>query len=425
MGAVGIPVRRVRVPSSWHPLLAGQDRQQALTAVHTIAADLRTLLLPQQTSESAWNLACAALCLTYLAQATGETEDAVAAQTLLESATDGAGAAERLPMSLHHGATGLAWVLHHIARVLQLEGAAAATSSLDEELLGHLHGPAGIGEPYDLLDGLLGLGVYGFESGNRPLVERVIHRLAARKQAAAEGFAWHTPPEAGEGSWFTEGHSNLGLAHGVAGVVAFLAGAVMEGIEPDTARPLLLDAVHWVRRQRLPDGGPRAFPWAVAPGRSPVTQGLDPGWAYADSGIAAALAHGARVLGDADLLEEALLVAEREAALMDELPVRQPGIGYGPAGYAQVFARLYRQTSRPAFRRAARREVVRLLGMQASGMGAGGFLSEDPAGRPRRADVSFLRGTSGIGLVLLGAATTVDPLWDRLLLLSPLRLEPR
>jgi hypothetical protein len=30
----------------------------------------------------------------------------------------------------------------------------------------------------------------------------------------------------------------------------------------------------------------------------------------------------------------------------------------------------------------------------------------------------------GIGLVLLGAATGVDPLWDRFLLLSPLRLEP-
>jgi hypothetical protein len=58
-------------------------------------------------------------------------------------------------------------------------------------------------------------------------------------------------------------------------------------------------------------------------------------------------------------------------------------------------------------------------------MGAGSFLSEDRAGRPSRADVSFLRGTSGIGLVLLGVATAVDTLWDRLLLLSPLHLETR
>ena len=96
--------RRVRGPSSWRPFLAGQDRRRALTAaVDAIAADLRTLLLPPQASESVWDLASAALCLTYLARATGETGDALAAQTLLETAIDLAGAAERLPMSLHRG----------------------------------------------------------------------------------------------------------------------------------------------------------------------------------------------------------------------------------------------------------------------------------------------------------------------------------
>ena len=109
---------------------------------------------------------------------------------------------------------------------------------------------------------------------------------------------------------------------------------------------------------------------------------------------------------------------------MDELPARHPGIGFGPAGYAQIFARLYRQTGRPVLRRAARREILRLLEMRAPGKGVGDFVSVDPEGRPRSADVSLLGGTSGIGIVLLGAATGVDPLWDRFLLLSPLRLQP-
>ena len=418
-----MPAGRVLGSFSWRPYLAGQDRRRALAAVDAIVGDLRALPLPPQGSASVWDLASSALCLTYLARATGRTGDALAAQTLLDAAIDLAGG-ERLPMCLHRGAAGLAWILHHAARVLGVEGAADATQALDEVLLGYLQGPGNIAEPYDLLDGLLGLGVYGFESGSRPLVERVVQRLAARYQVAAEGLAWHSPPQSGDQNYFPEGHFNLGLAHGVAGVIAFLAGAMEEGIERGTARPLLLDAVQWLRRQRLPDGGPRAFPWAVAPGRPPVAEGLDPGWAYADAGIAAALAHAARALGDANLLEDALSVAAREAARMDELPARQPGIGFGPAGYAQIFARLYQQTGRPAFRRAARREILRLLEMRAPGMGAGGFSPVDPAGRPRGADVSFLVGASGVGLVLLGAATGVDPLWDRLLLLSPLRLEP-
>ncbi|HSK81651.1 MAG TPA: lanthionine synthetase LanC family protein, partial [Thermoanaerobaculia bacterium] len=234
----------MRGPSSWRPLLAGQDlRRAALTAVEAIATDLRTLLLP---SESVWDLASAALFLTYLTRATGETGDALAAQTLLETAIDLVGGAERLPMSLHRGAAGLAWILHHTTRVLGIQGAAEATQSLDEELLGYLQGPGNIDEPYDLLDGLLGLGVYGFESGNRPLVERVVHRLAARKRVDAESLVWDAPPESWERSWSPGGDTNLGLAHGVAGLIAFLAGAMEEGIEPGTVHPLLLDAVHWL-----------------------------------------------------------------------------------------------------------------------------------------------------------------------------------
>lgn len=419
-------IRRMRGPSSWRPPLAGQDlRQAALTAVDSIAADLRTLLRPPQPSESAWDLASAALFLSYLFQAKGETADAMAAQTMLETAIDLVGGAERLQMSLHRGAAGLAWILHHSTKLLGIEGAEDATQSLDEELLGYLQGPGNIDEPYDLLDGLLGLGVYGFESGNRPLVERVVRRLAARDQAAAEDLARQAYPESGGRSWFTHGHCNLGLAHGVAGLIAFLAGAMELGIESDTARPLLLDSVQWLRRQRLSDGGPRAFPWAaVVPGLQPVTQGADPGWAYADSGIAAALAHAARALSDTDLLQEAILVAEREAARMHEVPARNPGIGFGPAGYAQIFARLYRQTGRPLFRRTASLEIHRLLEMRAPGMGVGGFFSVNLEGRPRDQDLGLLGGASGIGLVLLGAATGVDPLWDRFFLLSPLRLAP-
>jgi hypothetical protein len=115
-------------------------------------------------------------------------------------------------------------------------------------------------------------------------------------------------------------------------------------------------------------------------------------------------------------------------AFVDALwAVFAPGWAYadsGIVGYAQIFARLNQQTARPVFRRAARREILRLLEMRAPGMGVGGFLSVDQAGRPCGADVSFLGGASGIGLVLLGASTGVDPLWDRFLLLSPLRLEP-
>jgi hypothetical protein len=99
-----------RGSSSWRPLLAPREGRRALTAVEAIVGDLRARLLPPPGSASAWDLASSALCLTYLAQATGETGDALSAQTLLDAAIDFAGDGEPLPMCLHRGAAGLAWI---------------------------------------------------------------------------------------------------------------------------------------------------------------------------------------------------------------------------------------------------------------------------------------------------------------------------
>lgn len=37
-------------------------------------------------------------------------------------------------------------------------------------------------------------------------------------------------------------------------------------------------------------------------------------------------------------------------------------------------------------------------------------------------DPTFLTGVAGIGLALLGATTDIEPVWDRLLLLSPVAM---
>ena len=395
--------RPASVSSSWRPVLAGEACRQALAAVDAIAAELPGRLAPPQSQaqDPISDLSSGALFFTYLGRATGQGSHGRTAQALLETAIDLAGDAEKLRMSLFHGAAGLAWTIHHVGRLLGIESAEEATRSLDEELLDYLQSPGRSSEPYDLMDGLVGLGVYGFESGNRPLVQLVVHRLAERAQDTGDGLTWHTGPDFAGRSSFPEGHFNLGLAHGIAGLIAFLASTLEAGIEEGTAWRLLRGAVRWLWRQRLAEGDRHTFPWAVAPGTPPLSWGHDPGWAYADSGIAAALCRAACTLGDEGLFEAACSVAEREAMNLAELPVRNPGIGFGPAGYAQIFAHFYHQTGRPVFRRAAQESIHALLDLRTS-------------------DLSFLRGATGIGLVLLAAVSEVDPLWDRLLLLSSL-----
>jgi hypothetical protein len=95
------------------------------------------------------------------------------------------------------------------------------------------------------------------------------------------------------------------------------------------------------------------------------------------------------------------------------------GICHGAAGAAHLFNRLYQATGDPAFRDAALFWIDRILAHRKPGTGVGGYemwtvgenteLSWNP-------DPGFLTGSSGVGLVLLAAASAVEPEWDRVLL---------
>lgn len=417
-----------QLPGPWQPILGEGARRPVLEIIRSIAAGLSHHLdagsreLPREhASEYIFHLASAALFFAYLSRVPGEEARSRTAGNYLDAAIELVEKAPEVRMGLFYGAAGLGWALHHVGRLLGT-GAGDATEVLDEALLESLQDSESPHRLYDLMGGLVGLGVYGFEAGNRTLVNRVVLRLEECAEEDGDGVTWHTPPELAGRAFFAQGHYNLGLAHGVAGVIAFLAGAIHLQGEASPGRRLLSGSIRWLQLQRLSEEDRRLFPWAVAPGSPPLSWGYDPGWAYADAGIATALLHAARATDDQELEREALAVGRHDARHFSDVPDRNPGIGFGPAGYAQIFARLYQLTGRTRFRRAGQEALQRLLALRDPRGPFGGFFSVDKAGERQPPDVGFLAGVSGIGLVLLGAVSDVDPRWDRLLLLSPLRL---
>lgn len=226
----------------------------------------------------------------------------------------------------------------------------------------------------------------------------------------------HLPPTA-RGS-FPSGYYNLGVAHGVPGILSFLCRMREYNIRTDLVHLMLNKGLAWlleVTRSRV--GGAALIPSYVdCEGRSEPSR---LGWCYGNLGIAASLIQGALPSPwDAELkhcAEVALDTPQRMTRVHD------PGLCHGSAGVAHLLNRLYHRTDDVVFRSAAQHWFRELLAMRTLPAGVGGFYAAIRGENDRlqhMPDPGFLLGSAGIGLSLLAAIYPHAPSWDRVLLLS-------
>jgi len=395
---------------SWRPLLEGDLAARASDAVRAISEEL-----PEPAYPSVGGKAGVALFYGYLG-------DAERADELMERAVDALAITPMRP-SLYGGFTGVAWVAEHLGE----EAEDDMSEEIDQSLLSAL-APPWSGD-YDLIGGLAGFGVYALERVARPsavrCLEAIIDRLDETAEIGEEGVTWFTAPELlfpHQREQLPRGGYNVGVAHGVPGVIAFLADVCRLGIRVEKARPLLEGAVRWVLSHRLASRHGRSFPAWVAPGIEAHPARL--AWCYGDPGIAATLLHAARALGHDEWERVAMDIALRAAAAAPEdTGVEDAGLCHGAFGLAHVYNRLYQAGGGEPFADAARLWYRRGLDLRRPDHGIAGFESWEldfvSLQMAWRTDPGFLTGAAGIGLALLAGLTPVEPRWDRLLAISP------
>jgi lantibiotic modifying enzyme len=392
---------------SWRPLLEGDLAARASDAVRAISEEL-----PEPAYPSVGGKAGVALFYGYLG-------DAERADELMDRTIDGLAAIPMRP-AWHGGFTGIAWSAEHLGRLLGEESDDDMNEEIDESLLTALAGPW-TGD-YDLITGLAGFGVYALDRTPRPsavrCVEAIVDRLDETAESRDGGITWFTPPELlfrHQRDQLPRGGYNAGVAHGVPGVIAFLANVCRLGIRPERARPLLEGAVSWVLSH-----GP-SFPAWVVPGTKAHPTRL--AWCYGSPGISATLLIAARAIGNEEWERTAWEIALRAAATAPEdSGVQDAGLCHGALGLAHVYNRLYQAGGGEPFADAARLWYGRGLDFRRAGRGIAGFESWelDPDMQMRwRTEPGFLTGAAGIGLALLAGLTPVEPQWDRLLAISP------
>ena len=433
-------VRRLSRPSTgpapgWRPVLDGKLAKLALETAGSLGAalagplqDWGPLEAPAEArggrrpASLAGGTAGLAVLFAYLGEAGVDRDGFEKASELLDESADTV-ASVVMDSSFYGGFSGIAWAVSHVTNPADDEDDPAA--DVDAEVLSLLDGPPWIGD-YDLVSGLVGLGVYALERLPRPASAQALHRIVDRLGATAErgdgGVTWRTSPDVMTAQLRQEcpdGHHNLGLAHGLPGVVALLGQIAAAGVSPEKARALLDGAVAWLLRQKRPGEG-STFPHWVVPGVEPGD--CRSAWCYGDPGVAASLLLAARSVGEPEWEREALEIGLRAARRpVEAAGVLDAGLCHGAAGLGHVFNRMWQITGDEELRRAAAFWLERALAMREPGTGLAGFRSawrEDDGTLRQVQDPGLLSGVAGIALALLAAATPIEPEWDRLLLLS-------
>jgi hypothetical protein len=332
--------------------------------------------------------------------------------------------------SLFHGAPAVAFVLHTGAHPAY----AAMLASLDEHIndltalklaaayqridRGELTRPS----EYDLISGLTGLGLYHLVrhgSAASGMTAAVLDYLVT----LAEPVYWHgvslpgwwsgTGPASTPDPAWPGGHLNLGMAHGIAGILALLSGAMRAGIQVDGHAKALSELCTTFDRYRQ---GSSACPWWPAMislseyknGTANSERQARPSWCYGTPGHARAQQLAGLALGD----YERMRAAERAlaACVLDRQVtglLTDASLCHGWAGLVQALWRAASDALDPGPLEAALRTARRGMEDQLTRTGP-------------PASSGLLEGTSGIMLAQndLPRAGGEPPAWDACLLLT-------
>jgi lantibiotic biosynthesis protein len=353
----------------------------------------------------------------------------------MTAALRGAEKSDWLPAGLFSGLGGLVFTASYLSRrgaryprvLAALDAAFLPAAAAAAERLRRLPEGMSVGE-FDAISGLSGVAAALLERRARRPEERVERVLSGALAALVELVAerdglprWYTPPDAmGDETWarlYPDGNLNCGLAHGIPGPLAAMAIARREGVEVPGLMSAIARIADWLVAHRADDAWGINWPSAVSVGSGRPDGPGRAAWCYGAPGVARALWLAGEALDDDELrtiaIEGMKAIYRRPRA---ERAIDSPTLCHGVAGLLQVTTRFASDTGLPAFAEAAEALAQQLLDAY-DGTRLLGYATLEPGDNPVD-QPGLLDGAPGVALALLAAATTTEPAWDRVFLLS-------
>ncbi|MCY1077794.1 lanthionine synthetase C family protein [Archangium lansingense] len=400
---------------SWSVLVEGELRREVESVLRGFASGRHTFVGPTLASGTAG----AALLWGSLALELGDETAQARCEEALAHTFDALSAAPS-DFSLYQGLSGTGWVLLHLHQRGLLEPQDESLEQIEPLLMEHSKRSSLY---YDLIFGYVGLGVYGLERLPSPWAREFLSMLVGHFARLAieteQGATWHSHPETiGEfRDLFPEGTYNVGLAHGVPGVVSLLARCAAAGIRPEESERWARAGIRWLLAQRMGDRFPSRWYHNRPPDKARDA------WCYGNPGVGIALLSAAHALGDAQLEREAISILLDTATPGRETGVVDASLCHGSAGLVHIFNRAYQATGDTRLKEAAidwLRRTLRLVKRDGDEVffDAVTFPRDEKGHRKREIvrDDGILTGGAGVALALLSTISPSEPTWDRFLM---------
>lgn len=214
--------------------------------------------------------------------------------------------------------------------------------------------------------------------------------------------------------------NDLGLAHGLAGIINLLSKLFCIQELQEVVEPMLNDAISFlIKHESKSSSNGSLFPNWISKGVKPVYNSRL-AWCYGDLGIGISLYNASKNMEDSKLMEESIRILEHTAVKrsLNDSQVADSGLCHGAFGIAKIFKNIYLDTKKECFMNSSLSwmEIGLELGKHKDGYS--GFKHWDAKNQLFENRTSLLEGISGIGLVIIDFLSQEKNNWDQCLLLS-------
>jgi lantibiotic biosynthesis protein len=331
---------------------------------------------------------------------------------------------DELDYNMSGGVAGIAFVFQHLRNMGLLDKSDDLNlSELDEFIDRGVDNDFTNGN-WDPLHGMTGLGIYFLErnkeTGEIKWLEKIVDRLAAMRTPVGEYKLWVTPGY----EKISNDNYNFGMAHGMPGVLSFLAQVYTREIKQKEIEELISSCLPFLLQHELDGDSVCCFPTAidVVPKENTDTPYSRHAWCYGDLCMANTLIHCGKALHRNDWKDKGIKVGLKTThRTIENSGCTDAPFCHGTTGLAHQYNRFYKLTGNEVFKYASENWLqITQEQFYKPGEGAGGYYfrthNKEKNIFEMTSQFGLLEGSAGIALVYLSCLYNIKPDWDAIFL---------